>query len=289
MATGTPPLVLAAAAAVDLQMHTTYSDGTWQPEQLLDYLATEGFGLAAITDHDRVDSVAAIQALGAQCGVPVLAAVEMSTSWRGEATDILCYGFDPAEQDLRALGLAVVQRQQAIDQGVYEEVLRRGYAFPRQAEVLGEKYGRPLTMKDIGRLMIEHGYSTGPGSIDQILADAGFYFATNDIAEVVTTAHRSGAVCIIAHPGRCDGFMCYDAALLDALRREVPIDGIEAYYPLHTPEQTALYLEYAQAHGLLVSSGSDSHGPAKKPIKYRAELSRRLLERVGIEVTQATQ
>lgn len=283
--TARPPLlVLAADAAVDLQMHTTTSDGTWQPEGLLDYLAAEHFGLVAVTDHDRVDQVAAIQALGAQRGVPVLAAVEMSTAWRGEATDVLCYGFDPAEHELRALGLAVVQRQQAIDQGVYEEVLRHGYAFPRQAEVLGEKYGQPLTMKDIGRLMIAHGFSTGPGSIDQILADAGFYFATNDIAEVVATAHRSGAVCLIAHPGRGGDFMCYDAALLDELRREVPIDGIEAHYPLHTPEQTAMYLEYAQAHGLFVSSGSDSHGPEKPPIKYRAELSRRLLERLGIQV-----
>ena len=48
---------------------------------------------------------------GRSAALPVLAAVEMSTSWRGEATDVLCYGFDPAEQELRALGQAVIQRQ----------------------------------------------------------------------------------------------------------------------------------------------------------------------------------
>jgi 3',5'-nucleoside bisphosphate phosphatase len=64
----------------------------------------------------------------------------------------------------------------------------------------------------------------------------------------------------------------------------VPVDSIEAYYPMHAPEQVALYLDYARRHGLLVSSGSDSHGPEKTPVKYRAELSRHLLERLGIQV-----
>jgi predicted metal-dependent phosphoesterase TrpH len=53
----TPHLVLTPDAAIDLQMHTTYSDGTWTPEQLIAYLVREQFGLGAITDHDRVDTV----------------------------------------------------------------------------------------------------------------------------------------------------------------------------------------------------------------------------------------
>jgi histidinol phosphatase-like PHP family hydrolase len=57
----TTHLVLAQDAAIDLQLHTIYSDGTWTPEQLVDYLVSERFGLAAITDHDRVDTVASLQ------------------------------------------------------------------------------------------------------------------------------------------------------------------------------------------------------------------------------------
>ena len=72
--------------------------------------------------------------------------------------------------------------------------------------------------------------------------------------------------------------------MFDELRRDVPIDGFEVYYPRHTPEQTAAYLDYAQQHNLLVSSGSDSHTPDQPPIQYRAELSRDLLARVGIRV-----
>lgn len=107
---------------------------------------------------------------------------------------------------------------------------------------------------------------------------------THDPATIVEAAHQSGAVCILAHPGRSDGFVCYDRALLDELRDEAAIDGIEVYYPVHTPEQTAMYRAYAQRHHLLVSAGSDSHGPDKPPIKYRAGLIRDLLERVGIQM-----
>ncbi|HKP51028.1 MAG TPA: PHP domain-containing protein [Chloroflexia bacterium] len=277
-------LVLHASATVDLQMHTTYSDGTWTPEELIDYLVGEQFGLVAVTDHDRVDSVANVQRLGAQRQLPILAAVEMSTSWKGGFTDLLCYGFDPERNELHELAQAVVLRQQEITQEVYEELQRNGYAFSRQHEVLKEERGEPLQPRDLELLLQHHGYSTGPGSIGQIMTDAGFYFATNDIGVVVDAAHRSGAVCLIAHPGRGGDFTLYEVDLLDELRNEAPIDGLEAHYPAHTPEQTAMYLNYAQEHNLLTSSGSDSHGPEKKPIKYRAELSRQLLERVGIRV-----
>ena len=89
---------------------------------------------------------------------------------------------------------------------------------------------------------------------------------------------------MLANPGRADGFLTYDIQLLDQFRQEVPIDGLEVYYPLHTPAQTEMYREYAHHHRLLTSAGSDSHGPEKPPIKYRAELIRGLLERVGIQI-----
>jgi hypothetical protein len=138
-------------------------------------------------------------------------------------------------------------------------------------------------------LLEEHGYGLGGPKVQgpsagEIVMAAGCAFATNDPAAVVEAAQQSGGVCLLAHPGRGDGFVTYDIELLDQFRREVPIDGLEVYYPLHTPAQTAMYREYARRHRLLTSAGSDSHGPEKPPIKYRAELSRGLLERLGIQI-----
>ena len=89
---------------------------------------------------------------------------------------------------------------------------------------------------------------------------------------------------LLAHPGREDGFVTYDVQSLDQLRQEVPIDGLEVYYPVHTPAQTAMNREYAQRHHLLTSAGSDSRGPDNPPIKYWDGLSRGLQERVGIQI-----
>ena len=273
----TTNLVLAPDAPIDLQMHTTYSDGEWTPEQLVDYLVQEQFGLVAITDHDRVDTVPALQQLAFQKGLPILVAAEMSTSWRGEATDLLCYGFDPDQKELRVLAQDVLRRRQEIVQETYANLLQRGYTFPNQQEA-------PRQPMELFVLLEKHGYWVDEETSLKNVVDAGFSSATNDIAAVVEAVHRSGGVCLIAHPGRGNGEMRYDVTLLDSLRQEVPIDGFEAHYPTHTTEQTAMYLEYAHKHDLLVSSGSDSHRPEHKPIKYRAELSRRLLERVGIQV-----
>src|SRR5690349_8201132 len=74
----TTNLKLDPDAAVDLHMHTTYSDGRWPAQQLIDYLVAERFDLVAVTDHDRVDKVAEIQELAAQQGLPVLSGVEVS-------------------------------------------------------------------------------------------------------------------------------------------------------------------------------------------------------------------
>jgi len=277
--------VLASDAAIDLQLHTTFSDGTWTPEHLIDYLVREQFGLVAITDHDRVDTAPMLQQLAAEKDLPLLAAAEMSTSWSGELTDVLCYGFDPVTNALQELAQDIAHRQRENTRQVCEHLHKIGISFPQHE--LDALLAKPSAQQPhaLVALLKQLGYGTGEPSAGALITEAGFLWATSDLATVVDAAHRSGAVCLIAHPGRGEGYTCYDARLLDELRREVPIDGLEVYYPAHTPEQIVMYREYAETHGLLISSGSDSHGPEKKPIKYRAELSRGLLERLGIQIS----
>jgi predicted metal-dependent phosphoesterase TrpH len=284
MKISTSNLVLPPDAAIDLQLHTTYSDGVWSPEQLIDYLISEGFGLVAITDHDRVDTVTALQQLALEKHLPVLVAAEMSASWQGGVTDVLCFGFDANPNALSELTQNVLQRQQENTREVYENLLRKGYTFPQHQGALSTILEKPSAQQPSELVKLVK--NTGEQSAGKIVWEEGCTFATNDIAEIVEASHRSGAVCLLAHPGRQDGFITYDLDLLDKLRQEVSIDGLEVYYPLHTPEQTATFLDYAQQHNLLISSGSDSHDSKKPPIKYPAELSRTLLERVGIQIEQ---
>src|SRR5260221_11708685 len=161
----TPHLVLAPDAAIDLQMHTTYSDGTWTPEQLIAYLVHERFGLGAITDHDRVDTVTSLQQLAAEKQLPILAAVEMSTSWKGELTDVLCYGFDPEQNVLQDVAQDIAHHQRENTREVYENLRKMGYPFPnpQELEALVEK---PSAQQPHALLALlkQQGYGTGEPS-----------------------------------------------------------------------------------------------------------------------------
>jgi len=280
----TTGLSLAADSAIDLHLHTTYSDGRWTPEPLLDYLLREQFGLAAITDHDRTDTLAAIQQLALDKHLPVLVGIEMTTTWKGEMTDLLCFGFDLDHNALSDLAQDLLHRQQENTREVYEKLQRQGYTLPPEA--LPALLAKPSSEQPHAfvALLKEHGYGLGEPSAGKISWEAGIAFAMNESAAVVEVAHRSGAVCLLAHPGHEDGFVAYDVQLLDRFRQEAPIDGLEVYHPLHTPAQTEMYREYAQRHHLLTSAGSDSHRPDRPPIKYRAELCLGLLERLGIQI-----
>ena len=149
----TTGLTLASDAAIDLHLHTTYSDGTWTPEQLLDHLVREQFDLVAITDHDRVDTVAAIQQLALEKHLPVLVGVEMSTVWKDEMsgidelsgqdnmTDLLCYGFGPPPNALNDIARDLVRRQRENTREVFENLQRKGYTFPQDSRFFSSHPG----------------------------------------------------------------------------------------------------------------------------------------------------
>ncbi|GCE18825.1 PHP domain-containing protein [Dictyobacter kobayashii] len=291
MARLTTTVTLRPDSAVDFHMHTTYSDGRWPAQQVIDFLAKEKFDLIAVTDHDRVDKVAEIQALGAAQSLPVLSGVEMSTEWNGSVGngrmgDMLCYGFDPEQNELSSLTERVVRRQLENTYEVNEKLRSMGYDFPRQEELLAANGGKLRFPADNAMLLREHGHVPSWHAGIQKMKEAGFYSVRSDMAETVEAVHRSGGVCVIAHPGRREnGFTFYDIALLDQLRAEIPIDGIEMYHPYHSQDMVKAYIEYVEKHDLLGTTGSDSHFiSGRMPIKHRAEISRRFLERVGVHV-----
>src|SRR5258706_737316 len=207
------PLTLQPEAAIDLQMHTTFSDGHSTPTHLLDHGSGERFALLAITDHDRLHTVAELQRLAAACGVRVLPAVEISSTWQGDYCDVLCFGVHPGPSDLAAIADTTHRRQEENVRAVYAALSRAGYQFPRAGEVLAERGGEPHQFDDLVDLMEAHSYTEGIG---RALKDAGAElaaeFITADLGAIVEAAHASGALALIAHPGRGDGFARFDAA-----------------------------------------------------------------------------
>jgi predicted metal-dependent phosphoesterase TrpH len=275
---------LEAEAPVDLQLHTVYSDGHWTPAALVRHLAKHGFRVAAVTDHDTLAHVEPLQTLGTNYGVVLVPAVEVTTRWRGLPAHLLCYGVSPACAELAALVRTTEQEQYANTLAVYETLRQQGRAFPHQEELLATQAGAVRRPVDNARLLLDHGYAiTLDEALDQIRA-AGYVQSAAPLEAAVAAAHAGGALAVLAHPGRGGGeLFAFEPALLAELAEAVPLDGIEVYYPTHTPDQVADYLRLASERRLLVSAGSDSHGPRQRyPVTYPARCCADLLARLDI-------
>ena len=277
-------ITIAPDAFIDLQTHTVLSDGKWKPEALIDYFVREGFATAAITDHDRVDTLAHIQRIAHERAFPLIVGAEMTTRWRNSVVDILCFGFENDPTPLQELCDAIYHNQKDTSLQVYENLARNGYFPHHDAEELraildSTTSKQPHMLFDLFVKYNPHlSADLGP------MNDAGYKLCTNPTAAVVDAVHRCGGVALIGHPGRSDGFALFDADSLDQFRAEIPIDGIEVCYPRHSGEQVTFFQAYANEHEWLVSVGSDSHTPDNPPIKYHADQCTALLARLDIVV-----
>lgn len=269
---------VAAGDRIDLQIHTVYSDGEWQPAALFEYLARERFWLVAITDHDTLEHVGELEALGAAHGVHVLPAVEMTTNWHGYSTHLLCYAAAFCSERLADLARSTEAAQLANTREVYM-ALRQRYGLPAAD-------APPVRPIDNAQLLLRHGRAVTLDDALAIMTATGYRSISVPLEEAVAAAHTSGALAILAHPGRGGGEIHrYDTPQLAELLSEIPLDGIETRYPTYTDTQVTAYTTFARERGLLTSAGSDSHGPGQRlPIPYPAGACAGLLARCGVNV-----
>ena len=272
-------MILVANDRIDLQIHTIYSDGQWQPGDLFAHLAREQFRLVSITDHDSMEHLDELRTLGDELGVAVLPGVEMTTTWRGNSAHLLCYAAAFRGDALGQMARATAASQLANTRAVYDELIRRGYRFAPQTIP-------PTRPIDNARLLQSHGYAASLDDALNMITDAGYRSISVPLTEAVAAAHADGALAILAHPGRGGGEIYrYDIPLLAEMLADVALDGIEARYPTYSEVQVAAYSAFAREHELLVSAGSDSHGPEQRlPVAYPASTCRELLARCGIVV-----
>jgi predicted metal-dependent phosphoesterase TrpH len=277
--------------AVDLHLHTLASDGFWTTAALIDYLAERNFAVAAVCDHDTQDSVAEAIRLGEERGITVIPGVEMTCAWNDRQVHLLVYGIDPRRTDpVTAPFQAVLAEIETLLRIRGVDAMRRfessGRALPSLNEAMG---GRALRPYHVLRAAIKDGHGKELKDTAELLVELGGHF-TGDLPleQVVAAAHESGGICVIAHPGRGDSVGLVTEQDIDTILQTIPIDGLEAHYRSYSDADTALYRRLADERGLLISSGSDSHGPNRPdPRAWQAIWSAGLLARLGIDVLPA--
>lgn len=249
----------------DLHIHTTASDGTWQPQALVKTAVELGLSAIAVTDHDTLAGVQAT--IDAAAGTPlrVIPGIELST-WSeatGEEVHLLGYGLAPDAPEInRALAVMREARRRRARR-IVEKLRAFGIdlAWEQVMVYAGEgSIGRP----HIARALLAAGYVTSmKEAFDRYLGDHGVAFVPReklDVVRAIDLIHRSGGVAVLAHPGLLVKGSPDQTGLLHALQ-EAGLDGIEVFHTKHSPRQAARFLQLAERHSLLVTGGSDCHGP----------------------------
>jgi len=261
----------------DLHTHTTASDGTLTPGELVRLAKEMGLQGVAITDHDTVAGLEEGLAWGRACAVEVIPGIEISTDFEGHEVHLLGYFID-----WKAAGLA-----QAL-QGMTEQ---RASRIEKMLFRLSE-LGFPLDPGEVQRLagtgvigrphlavaMVNAGYvSSVQEAFARFLAKGAPAYVPRQkiaLAGAVRLVQEAGGIPVLAHPG-----LLKDPALVE---RIIPcgILGLEVDYPEHTPAQKENLRELCRVHGLIPTGGSDFHGSIKATALGECGASRPIVEQL---------
>ncbi len=254
----------------DLHTHTTASDGSDTPSELVSLARESGLSAVAVTDHDTVAGIPEALALGAKSGIEVLPGVELSVVSPQGTMHMLGFLFDVESPELVSALKLVQEARAARNPKILKRLQELGYPLSEGElrEIAGTgQVGRP----HIARAMVAKGYVRSVSqAFDKFLKKNAPAYVPKSILsprEAVDVIHKAGGVAVLAHPISLD-FGTFDRLeqLIDGLVRD-GIDGIECFYSEHTKELTDFCLKICRRRDLVVTGGSDYHGKAKPHIK----------------------
>ena len=253
---------------IDFHLHTTHSDGSCTPTEVIALAADAGVTALAITDHDITTGIPEATAAGKERGIEIIPGIEISSLLGGSELHMLGYflEYQDARLSERLSGLResrhrrnpqIIERLQAAGIDItYDEV--RTLAGT-------DAVGRP----HIARVLMEKGVvSSAKEAFDQWLADGRPAYVPRELptpAEAIRWIKEAKGLAVLAHP---TWVKTTEGTLADLVRtlKADGLDGVEVHYSTHTVRQTRDYLALANQQGLLVTGGSDFHGLTKPDI-----------------------
>jgi len=271
-----------ARDGADLHLHTSFSDSTFDPEELVRRAAEAELAAIAVTDHDTVSGVRATIEAARGTGLDVVAGVEISSTLNAGKVHVVGLFIDI--EDAGLLGeLALLQKQRSERALVMLRNLREAGVRIEDSEIL-ERYGKAtIGRPHIAQLLYEKGYApTVDEAYVRFIGDDSPAYVPNrriEAGRAIALIHGAGGIAVLAHPGRDFG----DERIAELAR--LGLDALEAWYPGYDQMTTSSILWQCHKHGLDVSGGSDCHGlhsgkgGSVGTIRIPLELKRKLEER----------
>jgi predicted metal-dependent phosphoesterase TrpH len=249
----------------DLHTHSTASDGTLTPTELLERAAAAGVETLALTDHDTVDGIAEAQAAATRLGVRLIAGVEVSITWGGRTVHLVALDVDPTCPTLRE-GLAGLQAYRGWRaEEIARRLARAGYDGALEG-ARGHAAGNLIGRTHFARFLVERGAADDVRDVFKRYLVSG---KPGHVAGEWTTLEQAagwiraaGGAAVIAHPARYNFTRAKMRRLLGELK-ECGGRGLEVVSGSHSRDDYFVFARHAKEHGLFASAGSDYHGPEK--------------------------
>lgn len=243
---------------VDLHIHSTASDGVLSPSEVVRLALEQGLSTIALTDHDALSGIPEAQAAALGTGLEVIPGVEVNSE--GSWGDLHFLGFyvhvgSPLlNERLQAMREARIGRARQM----IENLARLGMPLDwEEVQMLagGESVGRP----HIARALVSRGYVTSTRqAFDRYIGRNGPAYVPRlrlTPGEVIEAIRQANGVAVLAHPAY--------SGVLDRIAEFVSygLQGVEVYYPEHSPQDIQALLTICRKYDLLATGGSDFHGP----------------------------
>lgn len=245
----------------DLHLHSRASDGTWAPGEVVAQAKARDFGCISLTDHDTTAGIKEAVGAGWENNVLVIPGVELSCEMEAAEVHVLGYFIDVDSHDLHGYLERFRTARESRARQMVKNLNKLGIKlhFDEVAErARGESVGRP----HIAAALVGSGYaSTIQEAFHRYLHRRSPAYVSRyklKVPEAAELIRAAGGVPILAHPGLVGN---------DSLVRgliDQGMAGVEAYHSEHTPSQVRKYLSLAEELGILVTGGSDCHGPGGK-------------------------
>ncbi len=250
------------STAIDLHIHSTFSDGVLKPSEIVDLAEKQGLTAIAITDHDTAAGTDEALDRGRERKIEVITGIEIS-SWHGDTSmHILGYRFDHENKQFNSRLQLLQEGRETRNARIIENLNRLGIKADLSELLHYSEYGQ-TGRPHIARLLVDKGMSkTVDLAFKQYLGRGAaayaerFRFSAHDAIAMIREA---GGMAVLAHPASLDPTLRSIPKLLRDLRKD-GLQGVEVYYPSHSPKAVKALLKMTEDLGLLRTGGSDFHG-----------------------------
>jgi len=253
------------SSAIDLHIHSTFSDGVYTPAEIVDLAKSQGVSAIAITDHDTAAGTDEAMRRGAEIGIEVISGIEIS-SWYGDISmHILGYRFQHADAKFNSRLKLLQDGREIRNSRIMENLNRLGIRVDIEELLQYSEYGQ-TGRPHIARLLVDKGVAKSVDVAFKHYLGRGaaayaerFKFSAQDAIAMIREAD---GVAVLAHPASLDPSLRSISSLLKDLQK-IGLGGVEVYYPSHSQKAVKGLVNLAEDYGLLLTGGSDFHDPER--------------------------